>query len=74
MKRMRKRKMSLKGDKSHVQVMKNPLQEEPKMLSDIYQRCNFVRDDKENNKEALKPDVCKKAFAGKFCKIKSNIT
>ena len=42
--------------------MKNSLQEEQKMLSDIYQRCNFAGIEPENYKEAIKNNVWNKAM------------
>lgn len=44
------------------------------MLSDIYQRCNFVGVKKENYEEATKHDVWKKALAEKNRKIEKNKT
>ncbi|KAH0632793.1 hypothetical protein KY284_035579 [Solanum tuberosum] len=45
-----------------------------KMLSDIYQRCNFAGVEKENYEEAIKHDVWKKALAEKIQKIEKNNT
>ena len=49
-KRIRKRKMSLKWEKCQIQMMKKPPLRGTKILSDIYQICNFVGVEPENYK------------------------
>ena len=54
--------------------MKIPLQEEPKILSDIYQRCNFAGVVPDNYEDAIKYDVSKKAMEEKIRMIGKNNT
>ena len=67
-------KTSLKGEKSQIQIMKNSLQEEQKMLSDIYQRFNFAGVEPEHYEEAIKHDVWKKAMEEEIRMIEKNNT
>jgi len=50
-------KISLKGEKSQILDNKEPPPRGTKMLSDIYQRCNFAGVEPENYEEAINHDV-----------------